>query len=145
MARRPRDIGTGRETWFVNKAKKHGLEAWRDENNNACSDVIIEAHRKLRVEVKERANLNAHKLVKHMASLYPGDARVMWHRASKSEGAKRKTPDGPPLMHVTVDEYLTLLLLAKRISQAKEEADVFRPSQELVYLIDWCADVLDEL
>ena len=105
---RPKDIGTARETWLVKKARAAGLKARRAPNNAKAEDVLITvAGRELVHEVKDRAALSLHQVLKDTVAEHGETAAVMWHRKKKS-GAKR-VPAGPTLVAVTVDRYIELL------------------------------------
>lgn len=105
---RPKDIGTARETWFVKKAKAAGLEARRAPNNAKSEDVLIRvAGRELVHEVKDRAALSIHQVLKDTVAEHGNEAGVLWHR--KKKAGKTRVPAGPTLVAVTVDRYLDLL------------------------------------
>jgi hypothetical protein len=105
---RPKDIGTARETWFVKKARAAGLEARRAPNNAKSEDVLIRSgDREIVHEVKDRAALSLHQVLKTTVAEHGGTAGVLWHRKKKA-GATR-VPAGPTLVAVTVDRYLELL------------------------------------
>ena len=58
-----------------------------------------------KVEVKDRKQLNAHRVVKDaQAANADQPVALVWHRTSKADGAQRATPDGPTL--AMVDEQL---------------------------------------
>jgi len=106
---RPKDLGTFRETWFVNKAQAAGFEARRAPNNAKSEDVLIRSgDSELVHEVKDRQALSLHPLLKAVVEEHGEKAAVVWHR--KKKGEVRRTPAGPTLVAVTVDRYLELLV-----------------------------------
>lgn len=116
MARRPKDQGTARETTAVRNAEQHpGIHAQRAPNNAPSYDVDLRVAGlgTVRVEVKDRQQLNAHRTVKDAQAANPDrPVALLWHRTSKKDGAKRSHPDGPTLYMVDEDLFLRLLSLA---------------------------------
>lgn len=110
--------GTRRETWFVRKAEAAGLTARRYENNAPGRDVDIEADTLRIFEVKDRANLNIHKTLADTINRWPGlPAAVVWHRLSRKDGNTKRTPDGPTIVALPVDDYLALLAAARKAAE----------------------------
>lgn len=146
MANKPKQQGTNRETLVVRDHVEAGLKARRDENNSACSDVVVETGAgPVRVEVKDRQNLNAHALMKRMLELYPDDFNVLWfHRTSKKNGNARKSPDGPDLVHMTGSDWLQVAVLIDRVGKAKDELGrgSMPDGPELEQLLEWVTEAL---
>lgn len=107
---RPKDIGTARETWLVKKARAAGLKARRAPNNAKAEDVLITvAGRELIHEVKDRAALSIHQVLKDTVAEHGETAAVVWHRKKKATAGTKRVPAGPTLVAVTVDRYIELL------------------------------------
>lgn len=106
---RPKDIGTARETWLVKQAGLYGLKARRAPNNAKSEDVLIEvAGQQIVHEVKDRASMSLHPVLKVAVDEHGYKSAVVWHRKRKSASGRR-VPAGPTLVAVTVTRYLELL------------------------------------
>lgn len=116
MANRPKNQGTSRETKTVRKAEEWpGIQAHRAPNNAQSWDVTmrLDGLGPLKVEVKDRQQLNAHKVVKNAQAVNADQpVALLWHRTSKADGAKRSTPDGPTLMMVDEQLFYALASMA---------------------------------
>lgn len=146
MANPPKQKGTKRETAVVAAHEELGLVAHRDENNSKTSDVIVRPRglRPIRLEVKDRQNLNAHKLMRGMAATYPGEfIGLWWHRTSRKNGNSRLSPDGPDLIHLPVDQWLQLAVLIDRVGAAMhEQVDPDADPDHAVRLLEWIIEAL---
>lgn len=116
MANPSGDKGTARESWWKQQGVARGFRAQRYENNATCRDVdftladgTVVAH-----EVKDRQNLNGHKVLKATQAAWPGHlVALLWHRVSKPSGAKRSHPDGPTSVLVPADTWLDVLQIVE--------------------------------
>ena len=94
----------------MKKAQEAGLEARRAPNNAKAEDVLIRmGDGELVHEVKDRAALSVHQVLKDTVAEHGEAAAVVWHRKKKPESGTRRVPAGPTLVAVTVDRYLQLL------------------------------------
>lgn len=94
----------------MKKARAAGLKARRAPNNAKSEDVLIRvADRELVHEVKDRAALSIHQVLKDTVAEHGETAAVVWHRKKKSATGGRRVPAGPTLVAVTLDRYIELL------------------------------------
>lgn len=116
MANPPKKKGTEREVQTCKKAELWpGLQAHRAPNNAPSWDVTMSLAGlgPLKVEVKDRQQLNAHRVVKDAQAVNADQpVALLWHRTSKAAGAKRSTPDGPTLMMVDEQLFYALASMA---------------------------------
>ena len=116
MANPPKKKGTRRETETCRAAEEWpGLQAQRAPNNAPSWDVTVRLSGlgPLKLEVKDRQQLNAHRTVKDMQAVNQDQpVGLVWHRTSKAAGSSRATPDGPTLAMVDQRLFFALTSLA---------------------------------
>lgn len=146
MANPPKKKGTEREVRTVERVKQWpGLDALRAPNNAPSWDVSARAEGlgTFRIEVKDRQQLNAHRVVKDATAANAGIPVVLvWHRTSKKDGAKRASADGPTLAMLDQDIFYALLSMASLLTRAS----TFRDHPGVVeQMFDDAGEVLDRL
>lgn len=106
--------GKARERWTVNQLEAGGiLTARYSEHNSAGRDVDVKADVLRIIEVKDRQQLNAHKVVAATMKAHPNyPPSLVWHRVEKPAGAKRSKPSGPTLAMLPLLDYVHLLEIA---------------------------------
>ena len=116
---KPKDQGTRNETALVNKAKKHGLKAWRlaEGGGNDPGDVAIETAEGdvYVVECKHRQQLSVHNEFEKAAGKVKGvdhpfvvaGVALQWKRPFRVEGQERRV--NKEVMVISVDEWLELI------------------------------------
>ena len=113
MANPPKQQGTAAETKHARAANARGLlKARRAENNAPGRDVDITLRDGTVVphEVKDRANLNVHKLVAEVADKQPGfPPIVIWDRKSRKGDNVRRSADGPTIVAMPRDFWFDVL------------------------------------
>lgn len=122
MANPPKKKGTQREVTTCKKAEEWpGIQAQRAPNNAPSWDVTMRLAGLgvIKVEVKDRQQLNAHRTIKDTQAANPGyPTALLWHRTSKADGAARSTPDGPTLMMVDERLFYALASMASMLITA---------------------------
>lgn len=122
MANPPKKKGTHRETLTVKRAEAWpGIQAQRAPNNAPGWDVTVRAAGlgPLRLEVKDRQQLNVHRTLKDTQAANDGfPTGVLWHRTSKKPDAHRATPDGPTVVSVDQDLFFALMSMASLLMTA---------------------------
>lgn len=122
MANRPKKKGTARETATVKRAETWpGIHAERAPNHAPSWDVSLRAVGlgTMRVEVKDRQQLNLHKTLADTAAVNDGlPVAVLWHRTSTKPGNSRPSPDGPTLVAIEQDLLFALWSMASLLHTA---------------------------
>lgn len=121
MANRAKQDGTEWETALVRQAEACGYTAWRlaEGGSNDPGDLVIRTpdgdH--YIVEAKRRAALNAHDALvkatdKASSAVLPfavTGVGVAWKRLVRKDGRQRRVQAGPPVMLISVEEWLSLI------------------------------------
>lgn len=119
--------GTARETLWKNQGIERGFRAQRYENNAKCRDVdfTLADHTLVVHEVKDRQNLNGHKVLKEMVATYPGHLlALVWQRVTKAPGAKRSVPDGPTAVLIPAGTWLDVLEVVEAAGVAADDGSI---------------------
>lgn len=121
MANRAKQDGTAWEAALVRQAEAHGYEAWRlaEGGTNDPGDLVIRTSDgdHYVIEAKRRAAMNAHDaLAKATSKAEHADlpfavtgVGVAWKRLVRKDGQQRRVQAGPPLMLISVEEWLNLI------------------------------------
>lgn len=112
MANRSKNQGTAFESEIVNAFKAKGLHAQRIAEGGArdigdvyCADVDVV------IEAKDRANLNVHVSLDKARKKAGGKVTVLfWKRRVRVNGNANRTQPGPPVVVMSVDDFLELML-----------------------------------
>lgn len=107
-----KDKGTRRETAVVRLFQSFGLKAERAANNLQSRDVDLTLHtgEPFAIEVKDRQQLNLHKELAQVATLWQGRTpAVVWHKTEKREGAAKSSPVGPTLIALRLQDFARLM------------------------------------
>jgi hypothetical protein len=139
MANKQKAAGTAEETRLVRNADRYGLPARRAENNRPSRDVDLQADVLTVVEVKHRANLNVHAVLRATLKLYPQHrCAVVWHRLSRKGDNVKRTSDGPTIMALPVSDALALLSVARHAAE-----HVAQPGDETLARLSAALQVAD--
>lgn len=145
MANRPKQKGTYRESLVRDQAVSKGLPAQRFENGGEGRDVDVRADMLRVLEVKDRQNLNVHKILAKTIARWPeSPPAVVWHRTSKADGNVRATPDGPTIMALPLPDGLDLLAVARQAT-AVVDAEAHGDDRSRTTAIGALADALREI
>ena len=107
--------GTRFETYLVNRFREAGLSARRLAEGGSNDLGDIEIGTRFIVEAKHRTNLAGGPTGTYRKAAEKAAARVgaipvvIWKRSVKRSGNTKRTQDGPPLVILSLDDFVELI------------------------------------